>query len=321
VVATSLRVFTHEHSAMNEVIDTQYLRVFATVARQLNLSRAAQELALTPSAVSHCLKALEKDLQCRLLERTSRKVTLTSPGKQLLGEAEEILRRMARARSTLRSSQDRNRGRLHIAANITSCQYLVPPALREFRESFPEFTVKIEPCRTLQALTAIEEGNIDLGIFIEPAIHPKTTFTPICEDELYVLLNPLHPWVLKRKAVHEEFANQNLILPEKGSETHDLIETYFRRKGIRLQPFIEIDSEDAIKQFVRLDLGIGLLPKWIASAEIRQRSIACLPLGRSKLRRRWGVLYRRGRKLTFAESIFVNLCKNVARDLMNDDDK
>jgi DNA-binding transcriptional LysR family regulator len=289
------------------------------VARQLNLSRAAQELALTPSAISHCLKALEKDLRCRLLERTSRRVTLTAPGKQLFLEAEEILRRMAKARTTLKSWQDWKQGRLHIAANITSCQYLVPPALREFRESFPEFRVKIDPCSTERALTAIEEGDVDLGIYVEPALHPGTTFTPICEDELDFLVNPLHPWVLKRKAIPEDLAEQNLILPERGSETHSLIEAYFRRKGVRVQPFIEIDSEEAIKQFVRLDLGVGILPKWIAATEIRQRSLVSLPLGRWKLRRRWGVLHRRGIKLTFAESVFVNLCKNVARELMQGD--
>jgi DNA-binding transcriptional LysR family regulator len=301
---------------MGGVIDTQYLRVFVTVARQLNLSRAAQELALTPSAISHCLKALEKDLGCRLLERTSRKVVLTDPGKELLSEAEEILQRMARVRSTLKSWQDWKRGRLHIAANTTACQYLVPPALREFRESFPEFTVKIDPCTSPQALSAMEEGDVDLGIFIEPATHHGAAFTLISEDELHFLVNPLHPWALKRKALLENVTAQSLVLPERGSETHVLIDAYFRRQGIRVQPFIEIDSEEAIKQFVRLDLGIGILPKWIAAAEIRQRSLVCLPLGRWKLRRRWGILHRRGKKLTFAESVFANLCRNVGRELM-----
>jgi len=302
---------------VNNSIETQHLRVFVTVARQLNLSRAANELSLTPSAVSHCLKVLEKDLGCRLLERTSRKVALTAPGKEFLADAEEILKQMASARTRLHSWLDWKQGQLHIAANITACQYILPPALREFRESFPEFTIRIDPCTSQQAIDAIGEGAVDLGVFLEPALSHNASFIPISEDELHFLVNPLHPWAQKRKAVREEITAQNLILPERGSETEILIEAYFRQEGIRIRPFLEIGSEEATKQFVRLDLGIGFLPKWIAAAEIRQASLTFLPLGRRRLRRRWGVLHRRGKKLSFAESLFVNLCRNVARELMS----
>lgn len=297
-------------------IDSQYLRVFCALARHLNMSRAAQELELTPSGISHCLKALEADLGCRLFERTSRKITLTQAGDEFLTEADAILQRMSAARSKLRSWIDWRRGRLRIAASTTACQYILPLALREFRESFPGFTIQIDPCPVRQALEGLAEEKVDLGFFVEPAHRSGLNFVPAGEDELHYLVNPAHPWAQKRRASRDDVSTQNLILPERGSDAHSLIENYFRREGIRIQPFIEIGNEEAIKQFVRLDLGIGLLPQWIAAPEIRQGSLISLPLGRRRLRRSWGILHARGHRLTFAESVFIDLCRNVARTLM-----
>lgn len=302
-------------------IDSQHLRVFHSVAQHLNMSRAAQELELTPSAISHCLKSLESDLGCRLFDRTSRKIVLTPAGVEFVQDAETILQRMGLARAKLRSWGDWQRGRLRIAASTTACHYLLPLALREFRESFPKFTIQIDPCSSQQALEALSDGRVDLGVFVRPIHAAGVHFTQIAADELHYVVNPLHPWVAKRKANPADVPLQNLILPERASETHALIAAYFQREGIRIQPFIEIGSEEATKQFVQLDLGIGLLPKWICEAEFRQGSLAGLPLGRRRLRREWGVLHARGHKLSLPENVFVDLCRNVATELMSENVK
>ncbi len=299
-------------------IDSQSLRVFSALSRHLNMSRAAQELELTPSAISHCLKALEADLGCRLFDRTSRSVSLTAAGAEFVADAESILQKMAAARSKLRSWGDWSRGHLRIAASTTACQYILPPALREFRGSFAEFTIQIDPCTAQQAIDALAEGRADLAVFVQPLRAPGIHFIRIGRDELHFILHPHHPWVARRKANTREIAKQNFILPERSSETHTLIESYFRQEGIRLQPFIEIGSEEATKQFIRLDLGVGLLPKWIAAAELQQGTLASLPIGRRRLRREWGILHARSHKLTFPENVFIDLCRDVSANLLKE---
>jgi LysR family transcriptional regulator, low CO2-responsive transcriptional regulator len=295
-------------------IDSKYLRAFCVLSRHLNMSRAAVELELTPSGISHCLKALESDLGCRLFERTSRKISLTPAGLEFRAEAEAILERMSNARSKLRSWIDWRRGGLRLAASTTACQYLLPPALREFRESFPTFTIQIRACSAQEAVEALGEDEIDLALFVEPGPQSGIHFIPLADDELHFLVHPIHPWTKRRS--QRDVAKEKLILPERNSETHSLIEGYFRHDGVRIKPFIEIGNDEAIKQFVRLNLGIGLLPRWIAAAEIAQGAMACVSLGRRRLRRRWGILHGASRALTFPESVFVNLCRNVATDLM-----
>ena len=301
---------------MKITIDSQHLRVFVTIARTLNMGRAAEELKLTPSAVSHCLKALETDLGARLFERSSRRVALSEAGLAFVGEAEEVLERMKEMRRKVREISDWRQGQLRIAANATACQYLLAPTLREFRESFPDYSIRIEQCSSKEAVAFLADNRIDLGVFIEPAAYPGAEFVQMIEDDLQFVVNPLHPWAVKRKAVREEIASRKLILPERSSDTYALIEGYFRDDGIVLQPIIEIANEDAIKQFVRLDLGLGILPRWIAAQEVKQGLLVGLPLGRRQLRRRWGVLRSKTRKLSFAESVFTNICRNVLKEML-----
>ncbi|MFO1488905.1 MAG: LysR family transcriptional regulator [Verrucomicrobiota bacterium] len=302
---------------LKNTIDSQHLRIFTTLARTRNMSRAAEELHLTVSGVSHCLKALEKDLGCRLFERSSRKFELSPVGREMLAEAEQILEQMKAVRSKIRAFNDWRQGQLLIGANGTACQFLLPPTLREFRESFPSFTIKIEQCTSKQAITLLQENKLDLALLTEPAEPtPNIAFNHIGEDDLQFIVNPLHPWAVKRKAVREDIPNRKLILPERGGNTYGLIEAYFRDENISIQPFIEIANEQAIKEFVRLDMGVGLLPRWLAADDIAQGTLVALPLGRRRLKRRWGVLHSKNRASSLAEDLFINISRSVLRALI-----
>ena len=84
---------------MNNPIDSRQLRAFVSLARHGSFTIAARELCLTQSAVSHSMRALEEDLGCRLFDRLGKKILLTLAGEQLLPHADEILKRMQKARA------------------------------------------------------------------------------------------------------------------------------------------------------------------------------------------------------------------------------
>jgi len=302
---------------MKTTIDSQHLRVYATLARTSNLSRAAEELQMTPSGVSHCLKALEADLGCRLFDRNSRKFILSQVGREFLAEAEQILEQMKAVRAKVSSWNNWRQGQLMIGANSTACQFLLPPALREFRESFPGFAIKLEQCSSRQAVALLMDERLDLALLTEGSEHsPNIEFNVVGEDDLQFLVNPLHPWAVKRKAQREDIPNRKLILPERSGNTYAIIESYFRGENINIQPFIEIANEQAIKEFVQLDMGVGILPRWLVAEEIKQGLLVSLPLGRRRLKRRWGVLYSKKRKLSLADNLFINISRSVFRSLV-----
>jgi LysR family transcriptional regulator, low CO2-responsive transcriptional regulator len=302
---------------LKTTIDSQHLRVYVTLARTANMSRAAEELHMTPSGVSHCLKALEADLGCRLFDRNSRKFALSQVGREFLAEADRIIEQMKQVRGRIRTWSDWRQGQLMIGANGTACQFLLPPILREFRESFPGFIIKIEQCSSKHAITLLMEEQLDLALLTEPAdCSSAIDFNLIGEDDLQFIVNPLHPWAAKRQAQREDIPNLKLIMPERGGNTYALIESYFRGENLNIQPFIEIANEQAIKEFVRLDMGVGILPRWMVSEDLEQYLLVALPLGRRRVKRRWGVLHAKTRRLSMADNLFINISRSVFGSLL-----
>ncbi|HEX4087006.1 MAG TPA: LysR family transcriptional regulator [Chthoniobacteraceae bacterium] len=297
-------------------LESRQLVLFVTLARSLSMSHAARELNLTPSGVSHGLKALEDELGCRLLNRSPQNMELTREGQHFLPEAEAILQRMGEARAKMQSSQEWKGSELRVAASSTACQYILPPVLREFRDSLTDCTVKIHVAETQRAADLLAQRSIDLALTLQPEHISESRFIPLGEEQLKIIVNPLHPWALRPNFRRADIMEQKLIFPEHTSETYRVIERYFHSEKLRIRPFIEIENEEAIKQFVRLDLGIGILPSWIARDEVEQGLLCALPIGRRKLSRRMGIL-RGHSRLNFAENLFVGICRNVVRDLIS----
>lgn len=300
---------------MSAPLDSRQLRAFMLLARTGSFTQAARELYLSQSAVSHSMKALEQDVGCRLLDRMGKKVLLTQAGEQLLQHAEKILGEMDTARGSLEQLGKWGRSRLRIGASTTACQYILPTVLREFKESFPQCAITIEPGDTPRAIELLQSNRIDLALTLEPKREEQLEFHPLFADELEFILSPLHPWAVAQKVTRLEIPKQNYVLYNKGSYTFRLVEDYFQQEQIVLNTFIELGSMEAIKELVKLGLGVSILAPWIAQKELAEQSLVALPLGKRKLRRNWGILHWRSRRLSLAEETFVGLCRSVTDDL------
>jgi LysR family transcriptional regulator, low CO2-responsive transcriptional regulator len=300
---------------MTAPLDSRQLRAFSVLARTGSFTQTARELHLTQSGISHSMKALETEIGCRLLDRLGKKVVLTQAGEQLLQHAEKILAEMTAARSALGALGKWGHGRLRLGASTTACQHLIPPVLREFKESFPDYLISIEPSDSLDLVASLLRHRIDLALSLEVENEPQLEFHPLFTDELHFITAPLHPWAQARRVERDEIPRQSYILYSKRSITFRLIEHYFRREEMVLNTVLEVGSMEATKELVKLGLGISILAPWIAQKEIEAGSLADLPLGRKKLQRRWGILHWRGKRLSLAEETFVGLCKSACATL------
>src|SRR5580765_6879948 len=179
---------------MNVPLDSRQLRTFCALARTGSFTQTARELHLTQSGVSHSMKALERDVGCRLLSRLGKKIVLTQAGEQLLHHATRILLEMDTARESLGQLGKWGRGRLRLGASTTACHHLIPPVLREFKESFPEHVITLEPGDTPELVTLLLRQRIDLGLTLEVEREPQLEFQPLFTDELQFIVSAMHPW-------------------------------------------------------------------------------------------------------------------------------
>lgn len=303
------------YSCMSLPIDSKQLRAFATLARVGSFTLAARELNLTQSAISHSIRALEQDVGCLLLDRVGKKVSLTQAGEQLLHQAVKILNEMSVTRESLRQLGQWGKGRLRIGTSAAACQYILPAVLREFKESFPQYTITIEPGDTTECLDALRENRVDIGIGLEPEKESQLEFMPLFTDELIFLACPLHPWAVHRKIPRDEIPRQNYVLYNKKSYTFRMVEKYFAREQMVLNTVIELGSMEAIKELVKLGLGTTILAPWTARKELESGALVGLSLGRRKLKRNWGVFHWRSHRLGLAEETFLGLCRSATEDL------
>ncbi len=300
---------------MTNTLDSRQMLAFATLARCGSFTQTAKDLHLTQSAISHTIKALEQDVGVPLFERVGKKVFLTQAGEQLRPAAERILRDMHDARIALEEIGAWGKGRLRVGASVTTCQHLLPTVLREFRQSFPDCALRIEPGDGPRMVELLRNNQVDLALMLEPGKEEGLEFRRLFTDELRVLVSPMHAWARAGRVTAESMVAETLIVYNKGSFTDDLLAEHLRGAGIEPEKTMELGSMEAIKELAKVGVGAGVLAPWIARRELAEGSLVSLALPGGKLRRTWGVAHLKGRKLSLAEETFAGLCEAVAQTM------
>ncbi len=298
----------------NNPLDSRQLRSFVTIVRTGSFTVAGRELFLSQSAVSHSLRALEEDVGCRLLDRMGKKVILTPAGEHLFHHAEKILRSMNEAREELTHLNQWGRSKIRIGASTTACQHILPQVLTDFKNEFPNCHIVIEPGDTPELIDLLHEHQIDLAIALEPRHHEQLEYSELFADELNFVVGPDHPWADQGHSTRTEIPTQNYIFYSKNSYTFQMVGKYFSEDDMVLKTVMELGSMEAIKEMVKLGMGISVLAPWIVRRDIDEGSLVALPLGRRKLKRKWGIMHWRNRPLGYPEQAFIDMCRRATSD-------
>jgi LysR family transcriptional regulator, low CO2-responsive transcriptional regulator len=300
------------------MLDVHQLTIFLAVAEKLSFTRAAEGLFLTQSAVSHQIANLERSVGCELLTRQGRAVALTAAGREMAQQARRVLGALDETELAVRRAARPGQGRLRIGASTTACQFIIPEALREFRECFPDYSLAVVPGDSPAMVEALIAEQVDLALLIRPERQrqSKLAFHDLFEDELQFLVSPLHPWAKAGRVDRRQLGHEPMVLYGRGSATYRMVENYFVKLGVPLRNPIELPDIGAIKELVKLGLGVSVTAEWVARPEVAQKSLVLLPVPVGKLRRKWCVATLAARPLSVAEKTFLGLCQNVAGQLV-----
>ncbi len=299
-------------------METRWLKVFQAVARHGGLPGAALELHLTPSALSHCLKALETDLGCRLFERSGRRMILNQAGEQLLAGIEEPLRKLADTATRLRGIGRWGQGRLRIGVSASLGDTLMPRVLGELRREFAKLHVMVESGDMPELAGRIRDRQIDLAVGVGLDPEPGLEFRPVFEDELLLVLSPAHPWSDGRTLSKADLRKEPMIAYRRGSNTARLVDRYLRGMGVAPMVAMEVGHVRAIAESVLRNLGVAVLAPWAVAGELTEGSLAMRPLGAKTLKRQWVIAYPAGHRATLAEERFHRLMVEEAGKLWRD---
>ena len=183
------------------------LRIFLAVAEREHVTRAAEALHLTQSAVSGAIHALEERHGVRLFHRVGRGIQLTEEGRVFLDEAKAIVALVRNAENTLADLSGVKRGALTIFASQTTASYWLPQHLVAFQGSYPGIDLRLEVGNTAQCAKAVLAGTADLGFIEGTVVEPSLQTETVARDRLVVVVGRGHPWAKSPPADPRELPN------------------------------------------------------------------------------------------------------------------
>lgn len=243
-------------------ISLRQLEVFAAIASHGQVTRAAQGLAMSQAAASMALADLEGQLGTPLFNRQGRQWQLTDSGREILPLAREVLDRVGDIEAI-----GQTRGAafdIHLGASVTIGNHLLPGVIADLGQRYPAARVKVSRHNTEQVVARLLAFQIDLGFIEGPVNDPRIACFPWCRDELQVFAAPGHP-LLGKTLTAEDLAAVGWVSRESGSGTREHFDRALGDVGIRPRIVLELEQPEAVRQCVRLGLGLGCL----SSLELR----------------------------------------------------
>ena len=243
-------------------IDFELYRIFYTVANYNNITKASEELHISQPAISKSIKKLESLLGGELFTRTKRGVILTEEGKEFYNYIRQAIEYINNAESKFTELVNLETGIIKIGISVTLTQNFLLPYLETFHRLYPNIDIQIITNAGNELINKLRNGLIDLIILNIPNNIDKDIKIIECKkvSDIFVV-GSNYKDLANKKIKLDELNNYPLILQTKNSNTRSILDNFCERNNVVLKPNIELASYTLVKEFTKINMGIGYLVK------------------------------------------------------------
>lgn len=235
----------------------RHLKVFACVAKHLNMTKAAEELFIAQPAVSNTISEIEKNYNIQLFDRINRRIFLTDEGKTLLIKAQSVLSAFDEFEESATSSS--KKPHLKIGSSLTIGKQKIPGLFQELKVNFPDIDFQISINQTSIIESKILNGTLDFAfiqgkpsdINIKSRLVECNTLIAVCGKK----------YDIPEKVTLKELCKCDLLLREDESVSREFLDHIFARENIIVDPVMESISNHALISAAVRNLGITILPE------------------------------------------------------------
>lgn len=287
----------------------RHYEILEAVARTGNFTRAAEELFITQSAVSHAVKELEQAVGMPLFDRTSRQVRLTRSGQLLLEESLPILAACRQLDARIDSLEQR--AAIRLVSSITVASFYLPSLLNEYKKLQPDIPVSVQVVPAMQAVQILREGNADIAL-VEGALQTGPFCTKVFGAyTLLMVCSPDYPAAGKVLTIAELCA-QKLLLREKGSASRDTLDSALYLSGYSVYPAWCSVNSTALLAAAKAGLGIAVLPDLLVQDALKEGTLASVTVPSLLLHNRMLALWHQDKYLGQPLLLLLSLMKESA---------
>lgn len=276
-------------------MEVRQYRIFKEVAETGSFTKAAANLYITQSAVSHAVRDLEERAGTVLFDRLSKSIRITESGRLLLEEVTPILAACDALDSRIGSLE--KKAPVHLVSSITIAAFYLPGILRSFEASWPGLPVTVEVVPAAAAVEVLRCGKADFAL-IEGAV-PQGPF--VCEAfdsyKMHILCAPGYLPVDKMLSM-EEFCGERLLLREKGSAIRDTLDSTLYLAGYTAYPSWTSVNSTALIKAAEAGLGLTVLPDLLVGNELREERLLTVQAEGLELKNELLVIRHRKKHMT-----------------------
>lgn len=282
------------------------LRAFVAIAKLGTLARAAESLFLSGPSVSLQLKALERELGTRLVERGRRRIVLTRAGLALFEQARPLVEGLDALDTRFHSAiAGLGVGELTIAAGSSTIQYLLPPLVAGYRGRFPGVRLQLANVTGKDGLAMLRANQADFAVGSMLDVPHDITYLPFRHYDPMLILPIGHPLAETPDLTLADLSPFGLILPPHRLTTYRLVDLVFQQRKVPYTVAIEVGGWEVIKQYVAMGLGISIVTG-ICLTDDDERRLVARNMRAWFPQRSYGVVVRKGKYLSTEARDFIN---------------
>ena len=282
-------------------MSVKQLRAFLAVAHTLNFAHASERLNLSQPALSLTIKGLEEALGGALLQRSTRKVTLTQEGELFLPMARQLLADWDNVEEAMRQSFTLQRGKMSVA-NV------LPEALKAFRDRYAGVNVTVHDVINEQVIEMVREGRVEMGIAFEPSPTHNLLFTPLAVDRFVAIVPRQSPLAKKKQLTWQELLTLDFITLQRPSAVRLMLEEALARSGRQLDVALESHQLVTVGRMVASGLGGSAVPA-LCKTQMTSLGAVCIPLSDPPIEKCVGAIHAGHMPLSKAAQALLDTLK------------
>lgn len=274
-------------------LSLRQLRALKAVAASGSISRAAEELSLTPPAVHSQLRLLEDNFRCALLDRSAAGGFVPTPEGQVLLEAYD--RAWAGLTLAIHRIDALQRGQTGtvVLGVVSTAKYFAPGLVARIKAAHPDIDIVLQVGNRDLIMARLSDGALDLAIMGRPPRDPPVTAVLLGDHPHVMIAPPAHALAGRSVLTADEILSNAFLMREPGSGTRILAMRYLDQLG-EGRPYVavEMDSNETIKQAVMAGLGMAILSFHTVHDELAHGRLAQLAAPGMPLVRKWFLIHR-----------------------------
>ena len=286
-----------------------HLIYFIAVARHKSFSKAAEVSHVSQSVISKLVKNLEEELGVTLLNRNSKKVTLTDAGEIFLEEADKVIILFNNLSSLFENTSNIPRGKVSIGLPLMTDPVSFAQLLGKFKEKYPEIETELYEYGSKKIEIAVKDGILDIGIICRlPVNREMYDSFSFSHNPLKVVVHPSHALAELKEVSLSALAQESFILSSREFSLHDEIVRRCNEVGFDPKIALETSQMDLIIQTVAVNLGIALIPKNICE-RLSHELVRTIPLVNPEIVHYMSVVWKKERPLSYPAKLFIEFAK------------